>query len=108
MFVSNFLFYNTYGLPVLTNDTKCPNQIVCFIGQSADHLFQIGLETWFPPNDDIRKYLLDMKHGSSKNAFWDLNNKKWRKWCKFVWHFLINNTCTQKGHKMSKSSFLCW
>jgi hypothetical protein len=34
-----------------------------------------------------------MQHGSTKNAFWDVNNKKWRKWCKFVPHFLFNNTC---------------
>jgi hypothetical protein len=26
-FVSFFLFYNTWGLPVLTKDTKCPNQV---------------------------------------------------------------------------------
>jgi hypothetical protein len=49
------------------------------------------LETWFPPNDDIRKCLFDMKHGTTKNAFWDVNNKKWLKWCKFVSHFLFSN-----------------
>jgi hypothetical protein len=51
-----------------------------------------GLETWFSPNDDNRKYLLDMKHGSTKYAFWNVSNKKWRIWCKFVWPFLFNNT----------------
>jgi hypothetical protein len=35
-----------------------------------------GLETWFCPIDDILKGLLDMKHGWTKNAFWDVNNKK--------------------------------
>jgi hypothetical protein len=33
-----------------------------------------------------------MKHGWSKKAFWYVNNKKWRKWCKFVSPFLFNNT----------------
>jgi hypothetical protein len=39
----------------------------------------------------VRKCFLDMKHGSTKNAFWDVNNKKWRIWCKFVSPFLFNN-----------------
>jgi hypothetical protein len=48
-----YLSYNTYGLPVLTKDTKCPNQVfyVCA---------KYGLETSFSPNDDIRKYSLEM------------------------------------------------
>jgi hypothetical protein len=50
------------------------------------------LETWFSQNIDIRICLLDLKHGWTKNAFSDLNNKKWRKWRKFVSHFLFNNT----------------
>jgi hypothetical protein len=33
-----------------------------------------------------------MKHASTNNAFWDDNNKKRRKWCKFVSPFLYNNT----------------
>jgi hypothetical protein len=32
-----------------------------------------------------------MKHGWTINAFWDVNNKKWRKWCTFVSSFLLNN-----------------
>jgi hypothetical protein len=36
------------------------------------------LETWYSPNDYIRKYLLVMKHVWNKNAFWDVNNKEWR------------------------------
>jgi hypothetical protein len=40
---------------------------------------------------NIRKCLLAMKHGSTKNAFWDVN-KKWRIWCKFVFPFLINKS----------------
>jgi hypothetical protein len=39
---------------------------------------------WRSRNDDIRKYLLDIKYCKYKNAFWDVNNKKWRKWCKFA------------------------
>jgi hypothetical protein len=71
--VSRSLSNNTYGPPVLTIDTKYPKQhTIC----AKD-----GLEMWFPPNDEIRKYLIDMQQGSTKNAFWDMNNTKWRKWC---------------------------
>jgi hypothetical protein len=48
--------------------------------------------TWLSPNKDIRVCLLDMNHDSTINAFWVVNNKKIRKWCKFVSHFLFNNT----------------
>jgi hypothetical protein len=51
-----------------------------------------GLKKWISPNDDIRKCLLVIKHGWTINAFWDVNNKKWRKWCKFDSPFLFNNT----------------
>jgi hypothetical protein len=50
------------------------------------------LETWFTPIDDIRKCLLDMKQGWTKKAFWDMNNKKCRKLCKFVSSLLFKNT----------------
>jgi hypothetical protein len=33
-----------------------------------------------------------MKFSSTKNAFWVVNIKKWRKWLKFVLPFLLNNT----------------
>jgi hypothetical protein len=33
-----------------------------------------------------------MKHNWTKNAFWDVNNKKWRKGWKFVSPFSFNNT----------------
>jgi hypothetical protein len=78
---------------VLTKGTNCPNkffyvsyvdlQIICV---------KYGLETLISPNDKIRKYLHDMKHSWSENVFWDVNNKKLRKWCKFVSHFLFNNS----------------
>jgi hypothetical protein len=48
-----------------------------------------GLETWYNPNEDIRKCLLDMNHGWNKNAYRDVINKKWRKWCVCI-TFLIN------------------
>jgi hypothetical protein len=33
-----------------------------------------------------------MKHSSSKNTFWGVSNKKWRKWSNFVSPHLFNNT----------------
>jgi hypothetical protein len=50
------------------------------------------VETWFTPNDAIRKCLSDMKTIWNKIAFWDVNNMKWRKWCNIVSPFLFNNT----------------
>jgi hypothetical protein len=38
------------------------------------------LETWFLPDDDIRKCLLDMKYGRTKYALRDVNIMKWLKW----------------------------
>jgi hypothetical protein len=32
-----------------------------------------------------------MKHGWTKNAFWYVNNKKWRKWCKIDSPYIFNN-----------------
>jgi hypothetical protein len=92
-FVSTFLFNDTYGLPVLKMDSKCANQIfyVCLVYQQTI-CAKYGLETLFSPNDGICKYLLDMKFVSTKNAFWEMNNNKWRNWCKFVPPFLFNNS----------------
>jgi hypothetical protein len=36
--------------------------------------------------------LLDIKHGWTIKAIWDVNNKKWRKWCKIVSPIFFNNT----------------
>jgi hypothetical protein len=92
-FASPLLFNNNYGLPVLTKDTKCPNQVFyVWLVEQQNIWAKFGLETWIFPNNDIRKCLLDIKHGWTKNAFWDLNKKKWRKSCMFVSPFLINNT----------------
>jgi hypothetical protein len=44
-----------------------------------------------------------------KNLFWDVNNKKWRKWCKFVSPFLSNSTfgliVLTKGNKCPNEIF---
>jgi hypothetical protein len=92
-FVSPFLFNNAYGLPALLTDTKCPNRV---LHVWFDDLHTIcakhGLETWLSPNNDIRICLLDMRHIWTKIALWDVNNRKWRKWCKIVSSFLSNNT----------------
>jgi hypothetical protein len=84
MFDYLFLFNNTYGLRVFTTVTKCPNQV--FFDSLVDLqtiCAKYELETWFSPNEDICKNLIDMKHGSTKNAFWNVYNKKWCKWFKF-------------------------
>jgi hypothetical protein len=67
-------------------------QIKYFIFDLQTTCAKYGLETLFSPNDDIRKCLFDIKHGSTKNAFCVVNNMKWRKWVKFVSPFLFNNT----------------
>jgi hypothetical protein len=41
---------------------------------------------------NIRICLLNIKTGSNENAFWDVNNKKWRIWYKFDGPFLFNNS----------------
>jgi hypothetical protein len=66
------------------------SSILCLIVDLPSICAKYRLETWLYPNDDISKCLFDMKHTWTKNAFWDLNNKKWRKWCKFDSHFLFN------------------
>jgi hypothetical protein len=87
------LFNNTYGSPVLTIDIKIPKQAyyVCLVDLKTI-CATWGLETWHPPNNDIRIYLLDMKHGSTKNAFWDVNNKKWYSFIKNPTNALVVST----------------
>jgi hypothetical protein len=41
-------------------------------------------------NNDIGIGMYNMQPSWIKNAFWDVNNKKWHKWCKFVSLFLYN------------------
>jgi hypothetical protein len=91
--VSSFLSNNTYALPVLTMGTKNPKYIFyVWLVDLHSICAKQGLETWFSPNNDIRLYLLHVKHSRTKNAFWNVNNTKWRKWRKFVSPFLFNNT----------------
>jgi hypothetical protein len=81
-FDSLFISNNTFGLPVIIKDTKCPSLVfyVWFVDLHTSWA-KFVLETWFPPNDDIRKCLFGMKNSWTKNAFWEVNNKKWRKLC---------------------------
>jgi hypothetical protein len=66
----NGVFTNTYGLPVLTTDTKWPNYVFyVWLVDLQTICAKYGLETWCSANDYIRKYLLDMKHGSKKTRF---------------------------------------
>jgi hypothetical protein len=70
MFVSSSLSNNTYGLPVLTKNTKCPS--LTFYVRFVDlHISwaKFVLETWFSPNDDIRKCLLDRSLVELKTRF---------------------------------------
>jgi hypothetical protein len=60
-----------------------------------------GLETLTSPNDIIHKCLLDIQRSSINNAFWDVNNKKWRKLCKFASPFLFNKTYGLPGVTMA-------
>jgi hypothetical protein len=58
---------------VLTKGNKCPNQEFYLRLFDLQTIWaKYGLETWFSPNDDIRICLIDMKNGSTKNAFWDV------------------------------------
>jgi cytochrome bd-type quinol oxidase subunit 2 len=67
MFVTPFLTNNIYGLPVLSTYTKRQNQVFYFwLVDLQTICAKVGLETWFYPNENIRKHLLDMKHGSTK------------------------------------------
>jgi hypothetical protein len=64
-FVSQFLITNTYGLPVLTTDNKSPNhELYVRLLDLQTICAKYGLQTWFSPNDEIRKFLPNMKHVS--------------------------------------------
>jgi hypothetical protein len=69
-----------------------------------------ALETILFPNNDIRICLLDKKHSRSKNAYWDVNNKKWRKWCKFLSPFylitLMAYVCSQRPPNVKIKYFM--
>jgi hypothetical protein len=67
---------------------------------------------WFSLNDDIRKYLLQKQRSWTKNAFRDVNNKKWHKRCKFVSPLLFNNPyglpALTMGAKCPNQIFYVW
>jgi hypothetical protein len=74
---------------------RTPNvqiKFLMFDFRSRDHLCLIRAENLMLSKWWYSKGLPDMKHDWTKNTFWDVNNKKWRKWCKFVSPFLFNNT----------------
>jgi hypothetical protein len=51
-----------------------------------------------------------MSHSWTKNAFWDVNNKKWPKWCNFYCHYYLTTLMAylcHNGHQMSKWNILC-
>jgi hypothetical protein len=62
------------------------SNILYVIGRSTDYLYYVRF------GNVIRICLFDKQRNRIKNAFWDLNNQKWRKWCEFVLRFLFNNT----------------
>jgi hypothetical protein len=67
-FALPFFFSNNYGLPVLTMDTKCTNQV--FYVWSIYRLLVLN-RGWkrVSPNNYIHIFLLDMRHSWTRNAF---------------------------------------
>jgi hypothetical protein len=95
---SPFLFNNTY---VYLCCQWTPNVLIKYF--MIDGAKQ-GLETWLSPNNDIVICCLDMKHSCTKNAFWEVNNMKWRKLYKFVSFFLFNSTYGLTVHRKNTKS----
>jgi hypothetical protein len=85
-------------LNLLTMGTKCQNQVMyVWLVDLQTICTKYELETWLPPNDDIRICLLDMQRSWTKNIIWNLKSKKWSKWCILV-SILIFNICLGSGH----------
>jgi hypothetical protein len=63
VFVSPFLFNNSYGLPELRMDTKGTNKVfyVCLVDLQTI-CAKLGMETCLPPYNGIRIFLLGMRH----------------------------------------------
>jgi hypothetical protein len=61
--VSPFLYNKSYGLPMLTMDTKCP-KVLFYVWLVDLHNIcaKQGLETWLTPNNGICICLPDMVH----------------------------------------------
>jgi hypothetical protein len=74
-------------------------------------LFELkcGLEAWISPNNYIRIYLTDRKHGSIKNSLWFVNKKTdvndVRLFTFFIYYHLWL-TCAPNEHLVSKSNIL--
>jgi hypothetical protein len=109
IFVSHFLFNNRIGLPGLTIGTTCPNLIFyVWLVDLQTICAKYGLETWLSK----RWYFLDMQRSCTQHAFWDVNNNKWRKWCKFNSPFLFSNPygspVLTMGTKCPNQVFYVW
>jgi hypothetical protein len=110
---SLFLFNNSFVLPVLTIEFTFPNQVFYVTLLALQTICaKLGLKTWFTQNNVIRIYLHVMQISWTKNAIWNLNSKKWRKWCTLVSLFLYNNSLRlpvfTMGTTCPKSSILCF
>jgi hypothetical protein len=108
--ISHLLFNNLFGLPVLTISTNCTNDVFyAWLVDLQTICVKYGLETWFFPNDEIRKWLI--WNGWPENASW-IVKKKWRKCCKFVSPFLSNYSyglpVLTKGNKCPSQVFHVW
>jgi hypothetical protein len=77
-----FLFHISYLITLMAYlcSKWTPNvQIEYFMFvRSAEYVLNTGWKRDSYPNDDTRKGLLDMKYSWTKNACWDVNNKKLR------------------------------
>jgi hypothetical protein len=68
-------------------------------GRSTDYLCQIGAGNVIPSKQWYSYFLLEMMHSWTKNAFWGVNNKKWRKWCLFHFSRLITLMAYPCSHR---------
>jgi hypothetical protein len=99
-FDSRSLFNSTYGLPVLTMETKCPNHVFYVWKVHLKNICaKCGLEMRFFPNNGIRICLFDVKHSWTSNAFWVVSNKKWLKDVRF---FHVSYIITLMGYLFSQ------
>jgi hypothetical protein len=78
----------------VTTDTISPNHVFyVWLVVLQTICAKYGLEKWFSPNDDIRKFLLDMKYYSTKRSFWfvkknDLNDVSLFLLCYLITHMV--------------------
>jgi hypothetical protein len=93
--------------------TKCRIQVfyVCLVDlQSICPKYE--LEKWSSPSNNIRKCLKDMQPRWTKNAFWNVYNKKWPKWCKYISRSVSNKThclpALTMGSKCPNQEFYVW